>query len=171
MKNTVKYGLMFGFIPAIIMFLVYAVGMHRDQSVQTYMQFISIAIVLVVIFLGIKAERDHVLNGFISFGKAFSTGFMIVLIGAVIGIAMTYLYFDVIDPGKRDFMIMLQEDALYDRGMSPEQIDQALPQIEKFMTLPMMIIFGFFGNLIIGSVITLICAAILKKENPNEMIG
>ena len=171
MNNSVKYGLMYGLLPAVVMLIIYGLGMNRDMEVQSYTRWISIAIYCAVIFIGIRAERDDVLGGFIKFGKAYSTGFKMVMIGSVIGIAMTYLYFGVIDPGYREFLILQQEQELLDRDMSPEQIDAALPQLEKFMTIPMMLMFGLISSLLLGAVITLISAAILKKEDPNEMIG
>ncbi len=171
MNNTMKYGLMYGLIPAILYLIVYALGMNRDQSALEYIRYGSLVVYCAVIFLGIRAEREDVLNGFIKFGKAFSTGFRIVLIGTVVASVMSYLYFGVIDTGMRDFLIVQQEQELFDRGLSPEQVDAALPQIEKFMTTPMLLIFGALSSLLIGSVITLISAAILKKEDPNEMVG
>ncbi len=171
MSNTVKYGLFYGILPAVLMLIIYALGMNREMSVQNYTQWISLAIYCAVLFLGIRAERDDVLGGYIKFGKAFGTGFKIVLIGTVIGTLMSLLYFIVIDPGYRDHLILLQEQKMIDSGTPPEQIEASMPYVEKFMTLPMMMVFSVVGSLLIGSVITLISSAILKKEDPNEMVG
>jgi predicted secreted protein len=171
MNNSLKYGLMYGLIPGFLYLIIYAIGLNRDQSTLEYIRYGSLVVYCAVIFLGIRSEREEVLNGFIRFGKAFSTGFRMVLIGTVVATVMSYLYFGVIDTGMRDFLIVQQEQELFDRGLSPEQVDAALPQIEKFMTTPMLLIFGALSSVLIGSVITLISAAILKKEDPNEMVG
>ena len=171
MKPFVKYGLMYGLLPAIVSLIIFSLGMSKDESAMTSMRWISLAIYCAVVFLGIRADRDEFRNGFISFGQAFGTGFKIVVIGAVIGAIMSFLYFTAIDPTMVDYIRLMQEEEMLERGMSQEEVDKMMPQMAKWTSVPMMVMFSLISGILIGCVITLISSAILKKEDPNAMVG
>ena len=41
----------------------------------------------------------------------------------------------------------------------------------KFMTIPIMMSIGLVFNLLLGAAIAFVCGIVLKKEDPNEMVG
>ena len=50
--------------------------------------------------------------------------------------------------------------------MSEEQIDQAMEISAKFMTAPLMAMWGFIGSALMSAILGLIAAIFLKKEDP-----
>jgi hypothetical protein len=52
------------------------------------------------------------------------------------------------------------------RGMDDAQIDQAMSMTEKFMTPGIMFAMGVLSYVIIGFIISLIIAAIMRKDKP-----
>lgn len=170
MKPSMKYGLIYAGISVGLSLLAFGLGMEKEDSVQSVTRWVSIALPAVTVFLGIRAQRDEFGNGFIGFGKAFGTGFMISLIGSAIITLYTYLYFTVLNPGMVDYIKLKQEEEMLNRGLSESQVEAMASQMETWASPGMMSLFIILGGILLGAVISLICSAILKKENPNEMI-
>ncbi|HEX5001408.1 MAG TPA: DUF4199 domain-containing protein [Bacteroidia bacterium] len=171
MKPSVKYGLILGGVLAAFPLLVYALGMDKEESFQKISTIINLALISTILYLGIKEERDQHGNGFISFGKGFGTGIRISSIAALISMVFSYLYFTVINPGMVTYIKMKQEEELMNRGMSEEMIEKASANMDKWMSPEAMAGFSMFGTLLLGLVITLIVAALMKKEDPSAEIS
>ncbi len=171
MSIPVKYGLIYAGISVAIPLLLFGLGMEKDPTVQKVSNFTNIAIPAVIIFFGIREQRDMAGNGYISFGKGFSSGMIIALIGGLIASAFTYLYFTVLNPGMVTYIKMKQEEEMIKRGMSESQVEAMAGTMEFWTSPVMMCAFVLIGTLLISLVISLISAAILKKENPAENIS
>lgn len=52
------------------------------------------------------------------------------------------------------------------KGMSDEQIEQATSMTEKFTSPEMMLVMGFIGAIILGFILSLVIAAIMKRNRP-----
>ena len=128
------------------------------------------AITAVIIFLGIREVRQQQ-NGFITFGKGFSTGMVVSVIGAAISAVCSYLYFTVINPGFMTYIKMKQEEEMLKRGMSDADIEKISGNMEFWTSPVAMAGFALLGMILIGLVISLICAGILKKEDPSAEIS
>ena len=124
------------------------------SSVATYVPFI-----LAIAYAQTTFRTE--LGGFISFGKAFSTGFRLsVYAGMLIAILML-LYYKVLDTGALEQM---REAAIQAAGDDEDKLKGV--EVMKPYMLP-MICFGFAINYtFLGLIISLISAAIVKKEQP-----
>jgi len=124
------------------------------SSVATYVPFI-----LAIAYVQLTFKNE--LGGFISFGKAFSAGFRLsVYAGLLIAILML-LYYKVLDTGALEKMT---ETAVQAAGDDENKI-KGVEMMKPYM-LP-MICFGFAINYtFLGLIISLISAAIVKKEQP-----
>ncbi|MEO5571303.1 MAG: DUF4199 domain-containing protein [Bacteroidia bacterium] len=166
MKPSVKYGLITAVTGIVISMIIFLIGLDKSQTGEN-LGYINIVILIAAMVMAVKERRENELGGFIEFGQAFSTGMMVVLIASAITAVYTFLYISVINPGFRDYVLQKQITKMETSGQSQEQIDMALPYVEKFMTPVMMTLFTFLGGLVVGVIIALIIAAIMKKSNPN----
>ena len=171
MKPNVKYGVILGGALMIISLLLYALGLDKDETVSKIAGIFNILIPAIITFLGIKALRDENQNGFITFGQGFSCGLVISIIGAVISGLYSYLYFLVINPWMVTYVRMKQEQEMLDRGLSESEVEKMAGTMEMWTTPGMMAAFAVIGMIVLGLVISLIAAAILKKEDPNAAIS
>jgi hypothetical protein len=168
MKPSIKFGLIYAGISIGISLLSFGLGIEKDDSVQTATRWISMGIPAIIVFLGIRAQRDEFGSGYITFGKAFSTGFIISFIGSAIISVYTYLYFTILNPGMIEYIKLKQEEEMLNRGLSESQVEAMASQMETWSSPGMMSFFIILGGIILGAVISLICSAILKKENPAD---
>ena len=170
MKPSMRYGLILGGILAAIPLLLFVIGIEKDETLQTISGFLNVAITAVVIFMGIREVRT-LQNGYLEFGKGFSTGMVISLIAGVISAFFSYLYFTIINPGMITYIKMKQEEEMLNRGMSDSEIEKYAGTMEFWTSPVAMSAFSLLGMLLIGLVVSLICAGILKKEDPAAQIS
>lgn len=128
------------------------------QNIVTYGTWIG------AIVLAIKYHRDQELGGYINYGRAFGEGFATSLILALITMVWTYVFFSFI---ASDALEIMKEAAL--ENMSEDEAEAAGGFIGAMMSPGAMTGIVFVSTLVGGVIISLIAAAVLKKENPNSI--
>ncbi|KPK87226.1 MAG: hypothetical protein AMS27_03175 [Bacteroides sp. SM23_62_1] len=158
--NALIWGTIIGLIS-----VVYSVVLYMfDQTFNQALGYLGIIILLAGLILGIRNYRDNVLDGILPFGKAFGFSMLIVVISALIGSIYGYLLYTVIDPDLMEKMLDLQTDRMLEQGLTEDQVEQALQFSRRLMNPIFLMISGFVVNILMGVVISLIIAAIFKKE-------
>ncbi|MCX6271774.1 MAG: DUF4199 domain-containing protein [Bacteroidetes bacterium] len=166
-KHSLNYGAILGAIVVLYSLLLYGLDAMMNQALG----YISFILLLGGIIYGIKQYRDKLNNGFISFGTGFKTGFFMIIVSGLIGSVYTFLFFQFFDPGMIQQMLKHSEEQLVHKypNMDDAQIQQMLKYSAMFMKPWSMAIFGFFMNVIVGGILSLIVAAVMKKEeNPMQ---
>tara|TARA_Y100000385_G_C13096060_1_gene641388 strand:+ start:150 stop:485 length:336 start_codon:yes stop_codon:yes gene_type:complete len=109
------------------------------------------------------------MDGFLDYKGAFSAGFYTGLIASLIAGIFAYVYAQYIDIGLTEEILMQAETEMLENNpnMTDEQIDQALTMTEKFTSPAMMGVWGFVGNLVVSTILSLIIAIFAKRENKN----
>ncbi|RFZ84373.1 DUF4199 domain-containing protein [Mucilaginibacter terrenus] len=129
---------------------------------ESPLKYISYIPFIAFLFLAQKEFKDQ-LGGYITFGQAFTTGFRYSLFSGLLLAIFVYLYLAVLSPGMLAHSLEQQQQVMADKGMSQDQIDKALEIGKKWGPLFGMIATAL-GSLIFGCIISLIGAAIFKKE-------
>jgi hypothetical protein len=111
-----------------------------------------------------KEFRDQI-GGFMTFGQGFSAGFRYsVFSGLLIGI-FTYVYFAFLSPHVYGKLLETIQTGLEQKNnMSEEQIDKAMGFYKGPWGLAIMGFGAAIGMTVFGAVVSLIGAAIFKKE-------
>ena len=164
MKPYLKFALLTSAVIIIWTMIQYLTGLDRSDTGK-YLSWISYPIMAVFIVMAIKEEKN-LGGGYLSFGEGFKTGMMMMTVVAVIMSVFTYLYFSIINPEFLEFVADKAYDDMENRGMSDAEIEQAMGYAKMFMGVGFMTGAAFIGNIIIGAIMSLIAAAILKKEKP-----
>ncbi len=168
MEEKMKSAFMPSLMPGI--YLGFALIMYTlvlfilDVDMESPLKYGSYVIMAIGLYLSIVAFRDKQLDGFISYGKAFSAGFYTGLFASVIASIFTVIYVQYIDTE-----LLVAEESMLEANpdMSNEQIDQALSMTEMFTSPIMMGVMGFIANLILSAILSLIIAIFAKRENNN----
>lgn len=112
-------------------------------------------------------HRDQDLGGYISFGRAFAVGAMVLLAIVLITVVWSYIYFALIDP---DIFTTIRDASLEQmveqRGMSEEDAEAALDTMSFMWTPGGMSIMAGIGVTVAGLIIDAIIAAVVKRNNP-----
>ncbi|MBK7963863.1 MAG: DUF4199 domain-containing protein [Bacteroidetes bacterium] len=168
MKIALKYALIYSGINIVWGLFMFVTDLTRSDMSWVF-NILSMIIPIVCIVLATKEYKATIGNGWMKFSDVFKQALIIFVIGGIITAAYTVLYVTVIDP---EFMTYIQEKQMtkmLEMGMPEEQIEIALNQSAKFQTPFWMFTWTLLGSMLIGTLISLIMAAVLKKPNPEEI--
>ena len=160
--NGLIWGVIIGLVSVIYSVLLYVF----DQALNRTLGYLSLLILLGGLAYSMYYFRESVREGILSFGTAFGFGVVVVVTAGIIGQIYSYLLFTVIDPGLQDKMLEMAMDKMMEKGVPEDQIDQAMNITKKFMSPVFLAISGLVSTAIMGSILSVISAAIFKREAP-----
>ena len=158
-------GIYLGFTLIIFTLLIFLL----DVDMESPIKYVSYGIMAIGLYLSIISFRDKQLDGFITYGKAFSAGFYTGLFASIIASIFTVFYVQYIDTELIANILIIAEEGMLESNpdMTNEQIDQALSLTEMFTSPIMMGVIGFIGNVILSAALSLLIAIFAKRENQN----
>lgn len=174
-KIVLNYGLLAGGILGVVMAITTPLWTSGKLDMETggWVGYISMIVALSSIFFGIRTYRDKESGGTISFGKAFQVGLLIALVASVIYVAVWMLYMNF--GGGGDFMEQYYQysvEKLKQSAKPAADIEREIMQMEQFKEMyksPLVQIgITFLEIFPVGLVISLLSAALLKKNEPGE---
>ena len=161
--NALWYGLIAGagmIVYSLILFLL-------DQHTNRYLGLLGLLVLAGVMVWGTIDYRNKYLGGYMAYGKAFVSCFLIGLVATIISIVYFYFFVTLIHPGFLNEMTDLTREQLINQypDWSDEQIEQMMNSQSFMMKPAVMTIFGLIQYLIISAVMALIAAIFIKKED------
>lgn len=163
-KANLTNGLILGLIGVVFTLLMWILDLTFNKTVG-YL-FPLAAIFLMYYF--IKSYRDNYLHGYITYGQSVGAGVIIYLYYSIVAAVFTFILYKFIDPDLTNKMLAFVEEQIRKTGRMPESaIDSAMSMQKKIYKPEIMAPFSILGNMIFGTVISLIASIFTKKEgNP-----
>ena len=169
MKPHVKYGLILSAINIIWMLIIYILGLSHTLM-GFVLLFISIIFTIIVCVLSIRESRKST-RGYISYGSAFQVGFLTIFISGLIGTAFNFVYVKVIDTTYVEYTQKELPIQIAEKFGAPEATLDAMREKLDSVPIPDFNIWQLVKSVIsvsfIALIISLIIAAIMKKNNPD----
>lgn len=164
-KIVLTYGLISGVIGAVLMLA--HVPFMDGGSRSLIIGYAGIVLSSLLIFFGVRAYRENVGNGKISFGRGFAVGILIALISAACYVAAwEAVYYS--NPGIADHIFDKQVEDLKAAGAPQAKIDETAREVESFKKLysnPFVnVAFTFIEPFPVGLLMTLISAGVLRRK-------
>ena len=162
--SSINYGLITGGAMIVFSLILFLLNLHMNKAV-TWVSYVILAGGMV---WGTIDYRKKFSNGFLTYGKAFSSCFYIGMIAGILSALYFFVFTKYIHPGFiQEIMDQTRASIATSKpDMSEEQIDQAMEISAKFMTAPLMAMWGFIGSALMSAILGLIAAIFLKKEDP-----
>lgn len=158
---AIKYGA----IGALASVVFTAVMLISGVNVSGWAGALGYIILIAFMVLAMKDYKNKN-NGFMSYGQGLGIGTLVALIFGVLGGLFMFVYTSFIDPDYTSNLMDKQRIELEERGMSDEQIEQAIVMGESFSSPALMIVWSIVGYLLIGFIISLIVSAVMKNKRP-----
>jgi ABC-type dipeptide/oligopeptide/nickel transport system permease component len=158
----VRYGLILSLI-SIIYFLV--MSMMNINMVEGPARWLSLVFTAVLIFLAHKYYKDNG-DSYMSYGQGVGIAFWTTLVSTVIYSIFFYVYVKFVDSSFMDMIREQQIEQMEARGMSDEQIEQAMKFAEAFTSPEALLGFGIFGGVLGGVIIGLIVTIFTQNKRP-----
>ncbi len=167
---ALRYGLIGGLILVAISLVGQVAGLADPTQPYSAGSIINSILtygtIIAILVLAVKFHRDSNQNGFITFGQAFGLGVLAALVMGVISAIYSYVFFAFIDPGFLDQVVEMQKEQMLESGMSESEVDQAFNMMSAMFTPGAFAIIAVVGSLIFGAIVSLIVAAVMKKDPP-----
>jgi hypothetical protein len=171
--NAVKHGLIIGAITIILTILAYATSLSFMGSFK-FLGSVFLVYIGYVIYAGISYRNS--IGRYISYGKAFQHGFIVLAIGGLVNFIFGIVLYDVIDPdlstNLSEAIIANTEDTMRNFGAPENTIDETLAQMRKDLPEGFTMvgrIKNFGTGLIWYAVIVLLTSLVVRKNEPVEM--
>lgn len=163
---ALKFGCIYALIQICLVLLFYILGMNKPENsnawITTPPSFIaSIAILLIAL----KSRRDEQLNGCLSYGQSVGTGSFVLLFASIIMGIWTWFYMTYLDSETAAFAMQEAKRSMIERGMSDDEMNQALEISKNFMTPIAMSFYSIFGTMLFGFILVLIISIFTKRES------
>lgn len=164
---ALRWGLIIGLAGVALQLLWMTMGWisfsSNLHSGNILLQVISFALSVTLMTIGIRQYRDEHQEGYASFGQAFGTGMMIVIVMSVISALFVALYMgDVKSEAINEAIVQQFEES----GMDDEEMEQAMQMTKMFSGPVFLTISGFFGSMFSGTLMALLAAVFGKRERP-----
>lgn len=167
--TTRSVGVRFGLIGSVISIAYFVILNIAGLDVtQGFWNWFGYCITIALLVFAHKYYKDNG-DGFMSYGQGIGIALWIGLVSGVISSIFTYLYIKFIDTAFLDMVKDRQLEAMQQRGMSDEQIDQAMEFSAMFMSPEAMFIFMLFGSIVATIIIALIVTIFTQKKNPQPV--
>lgn len=157
---AIKFGIIGGLAGILISLILFI----SNLQYESWSKWLQSLIMIVAIFLGVKAIAAAHKNRLIPFGILFKGGMIITAIISIISVVYFFFYANFIETDFINNLLELSRKQMAERGLSEEQIEQGIELSKKFMSPTIMAVISTFSSLFIGAIVSLISAAVLKKD-------
>lgn len=158
-RTALKWGVIIGIISILYSTAIMVAGQIGNQALS-YPIYVVIGVGIYLAMNEFKKENQ----GFMSYGQGLGLGTLMSAISGLISSFFSMAYMKFIDPTITDQIMKKAVEDMEKKGIPDEQIDQAMEMSKIFMNPGAMFIFGLFGSILIGFILSLIIAAIVKKD-------
>ncbi|MCU4154520.1 DUF4199 domain-containing protein [Carboxylicivirga sp. A043] len=161
-KSALTYGLYLGLALIVYSLIIYLIGLTGNQGAS----WLSYVIIIGMLAYAMMNYRDKVNGGFLKYGQGVGLGTLTAIYGGVLSSVFTFILMKYIDPALIDQIVnKALEDAMA-KGTPEEQLEMVEKMVRMFTSPMAILLMGILGSGIMGAIISLILAAIFKKEPP-----
>lgn len=174
MKTCAFYGFGLTLTSAVLTLILYLGGFSSDVDryfIGMVLGFgLGLSAVLFFLIKGIKVVRAAAgtAAGF-SYGRAFASGLAITVSAAVFSAPFNYLYFGYINSAFADTTIAWTTRFMEKANVPQSKIDEAVESIQRKSTPFRQTTSGLTGTLVLGAIISLIAAGVMKRDPEEPM--
>jgi len=169
-KVVLTFGLISGAMIAVLMGLSLLLAHKISAGSSMALGYTMMVASFLLVYFGIRSYRDNTLDGYISFGRAFTCGILISFITCVCYVAMWEIIYFNFMPHFMDSYFAAKIHHVQSSGLDPATIAAQVADIQRSQQLyqnPLVnMAYTFIEPAPVGLLITLISAAMLRRKAP-----
>lgn len=173
MRRELLYGLYLGIASIVWVVLMWVTGLDAEPIKNKYIIMLYYILPIIFIAVGLYHIREKDNGGYLKFGAGFGKAMILSIVAGIIYILFNYIYINILNPDYMSIMLEAQKqeiladaDAAARLEASGMTVEQALYGTSSFMNSPLFFVVTFLSFLLVCTFISLIVAAIIKKNPP-----
>src|SRR5271168_514310 len=167
-KNVWKYGLLSGLVLAIMMGVTVPFEHHIKASYGMVVGYTIMVLSFLIVFVGVKHYRDTECGGYISFGRAFAAGALMMLISCACYVGMWDALSATVEKNFAAEYSAGMEKRAQNSGLQGAALEAKMEGIRKFQVMYSNPIYRMAMTLLeplpVGLVMALVTAGILRRR-------
>lgn len=160
-RVALKYGVLGAVVIMIFTTIINVAGLSQNKILSS----LSFVFMIVALVLAMKDFREQN-KGFMSYGEGLGLGTLASAVMGLLSASFTMFYMQFIDNTLLTQGMDKVRSDMEAKGMDDSQIDQAMELSQKFMSPGVVFALGVFMYIFMGFIISLIVAAIVRREKP-----
>ena len=170
-KIVLTFGLLSGAVSSAMMLLTVPFMDRLLDHGGAVIGYTAIVLSFLLVFFGIRAYRDNVGGGAVTFGRAFAVGLLIAVISSLCYVVTWEVIYFKMTPDFVDKYAAHEVNSLKAKGASQQQVDDMVRQMQQFKVMYNKPLFNaaitFTEPFPVGFVIALGSAAVLRTRKRN----
>jgi len=156
------YGLYYGAFLVVFSYLLYSTKLDENLLLNL----IGWGIYIGVMVMAMRKFKEGN-EGYMSFGQGMGIGFFYTLVTGIISSLFDTFYLTVVNPQLLQYQLD-KSIAIFESNpnMTDEQLETMAELAQTFSHPVILFFIALFGAFVIGIIIALIVAAVIKKDNP-----
>lgn len=169
MKHVVlKYGFIAGAMLSGLMLLTMPFHEQIGWENGMFVGYATMVLAFLMVYFGVRAYRDTVRAGTVSFGRAFGVGMLIVLVASLCYVATWQLLYFRLMPDFRDKMLHAMVEQTRKTGASEAEIEKKRSETQEFLAMydnpAVNAAITLLEPLPVGLVFSLVSAGVLRRR-------
>lgn len=173
-KIVLTFGLIAGAMMSAMMLITMPFHDRIGFDKGIVVGYTSMVLAFLMVFFGVKAYRDNVAQGPISFGRAFKVGLLITLVASACYVATWMVLGERIAPGYMDEYSAHVIEKMRSEGATEAEIAAETREMEEFQRMyrnPILkAAFTLIEPLPVGLVFTLVTAGVLSRRRRPDAV-
>jgi hypothetical protein len=169
-KNYQKLTMTYGAYTAFA-FILISLGLYFTNSFfSPYAPYLNFFAITAFIYLAAIRFRDTLCDGFVNYAKVLGFGTYIAFWSSIIYGFYVYVLFKYIDPALLEAYLSRLEAAFMQANMPDNQVESLMTMYKIFLTPFMMGFVEILNKTLLGFVISLVIAFIVKRESQTAQL-
>ncbi|MFI5149191.1 MAG: DUF4199 domain-containing protein [Bacteroidia bacterium] len=157
--------LIFGALTGVTLIILSGV-LNLTNNPESKARYLGYLLLGAGIVIGTLNYRDKSRGGYLSYGPCMGTGVLISVFAGVLASIYVFVYMSYINPNLVEEMLDKMRAQWETQGLNSDQIATAEKWSRRFMTPGVMTAFTVLGYAIIGTLISLVSSAFIRKDPP-----
>lgn len=161
-----KFGLIYALMLIAVNLLLFITGTTLKLGwLQTVVMLLAL---LGSLYFGLVSVRDHVKDGYLTYGEGVGNALLIGALGGIIMVVYQFIFMHWINPDFMEQMVNAVTKKMMEEGKSQEEIDTVMHWMGKMNNPYWVSLSTFFSHVLYALVASLPVAYFTKKENPDQ---
>jgi len=156
-----------GILISLVIIILGIAGYFSNLAFSSWYSWaVNCVLVIAIIFACVHYANQK--QGYVTFGNVFSHGFKVTAVVTIFLLIYTLLAMTVLFPDMKEKIFTMQETKMEEKGLDADKIETTMTMMKKYFTL-FLVLGVIFGNIVFGSIASLIGAAVAKKKPINPL--